>query len=173
MHLCIFVFLSLFSLAFSLSTVPFSSTPWPPSMEVSMAPSSGSLQPSALPSLWLQACCLFSPGPLRFGVGWGNQEGGLKSDFLATKSSFSSSLPTRPPALPSRSARGSLDGALCSANQGRLSRPAFPGHQLAVGLSEAPSPHTPPRPCVEGPGAVVMELAAMRTAWIRARGSHI
>ena len=47
--------------------------------------SSRSLQPSALPSLWLQTCCLFSPRPLRFGVGWGNQEGGLKSDFLATK----------------------------------------------------------------------------------------
>ena len=54
-----------------------------------------------------------------------------------------------------------------------LNRSVSPGHQLAVGLSEAPSPHTPPRPCVEGPGAVVMKLAAMRTTWIRAPGSHI
>ncbi|CAI9167637.1 unnamed protein product [Rangifer tarandus platyrhynchus] len=117
MHLSIFIFLSLSCLAFSLPAVPFSSsTPCPSSLEVSMAQSFPSLQPPSLPSLWLQAYGLFSPGPLRFGFGWGNQEGGLKSDFLTTKSSFSPSLPTRPPALPSRSTRGSLDGALCSAD---------------------------------------------------------
>ena len=58
MHLCIFVFLSLSSLAFSLPTVPFSSsTPCPPSL--APVPSSPQLCP---PSGCRPAACSL-PGP--------------------------------------------------------------------------------------------------------------
>lgn len=139
---------------------------------VQLTHSSCFLQPLALLSSTLpllQACCLLSSGTLRFGVGWGNQEGGLKNDFLGKSHSH--------PALsPSFSqCQRQLGWGPTLGTLGQVEQTMSPrvirwlwgnrNHQLPQ-----------PRPC-PGWGALeltlVMKLAAMCMTWIRAQGSHI